>query len=195
MSRIVEISVAWEVACLGWRSSSSRLGHSVKGRIRPSGSASSSAASSDSSARAPVAEAFARRRVEQQCLDARQPRVQRGRGAVDHRRQRFDRLLGGIPFELESRERDAHPGAVALGPAHARERVTGRLRVAHPHPCLERPGAHVDREHVLAQERTFQPLGARELRQRLIQAGLPEAEHAAGMVEQDFRPRVRCHAE
>ena len=72
----------------------------------------------------------------------------------------------------------------------AGERALRRLRVAHPHPYLKRPGAHVDREHVLAGEQPLQVLRARELRQRFVEAALAEAQHAAGVLEHDLGPRV-----
>ena len=100
--------------------------------------------------RAPVAETIAGRGVEQQRLDARPALVQRRRRAVDDRRQRLDGLFRVVLFELQSRERDAHPGALALFRAQAGERELRGVRVAHPHPYLESPAAHVDREHVLA---------------------------------------------
>ena len=85
-------------------------------------------------------------------------------------------------------------GAVALFRAQTGERELRGLRVAHSHPYLESPAAHVDREHVLAGEQPFQALRARELRQRFVEAALAEAQHAAGVVEHDLGPRVGCRA-
>ena len=81
-------------------------------------------------------------------------------------------------------------GAVALSGLRAGERELRGLRVAHPHPYLESPAAHVDLEHVLAGEQPLQALRAREFRQRFVEAALAEAQHAAGMVEHDLGPRV-----
>ena len=86
-------------------------------------------------------------------------------------------------------------GAVALFRAQTSERESRSLRVAHPHPYLESPAAHVDGEHVLAGEQPFQALRARELRQGFVEAALAEAQHAAGMVEHDLGPRVGCRAQ
>ena len=48
---------------------------------------------------------------------------------------------------------------------------------------------------MLAGQQPFQALRAGELRQRLVEAALREAEHAAGVLEHDLGPRVGCHAQ
>ena len=83
-----------------------------------------------------------------------------------------------------------HPGAVALFRARTGERLSHGSRVAHPHPYLERPAAHVDHEDVPAGEQPFQALRARELAQGFLEAPFAEAQHAAGVVEQHLGPRV-----
>ena len=189
------MSVAWAVRCLGWRSSSSPLGQSRKGRIRPSGSAMSSAASSDSSAARTVAEPIASRGVEQQCLDARPTVGQRRCGTIEHRRQRLGRAFGVVLFELHSRERDAHRGTVALVRAQVGELELRGFRVPHSHPHLECPATHVDLEHVLAGQQPFQVLRARELRHGFVEAALAKAQDAAGVVDHELGPGVGRRAE
>src|SRR5215204_179692 len=108
--------------------------------------------------RPPVAEAIASRGVEQQCLDARPALVQRRRGTGDHRRQRLNRLLRVVLFELQRRERDPHPSAAQLLRAQTSEREPSGLRVSHPYPYLESSATHVDREHVPGGEQPLQGL-------------------------------------
>ena len=196
VSRIVAISVAWAVRCLGLaleqlaaRPEQERqdqafgLGELERGLERLLG-------------RAPVAEPIASRGVEQQCLDARPALGQRRRGTVEHRRQRLDRSFRVVLFELQGRERDAHPGAVALVRAQVGERDARADSVS---PIRTRTWSARPRTSTV---KTCSPASSRSRScaransaSGFVEAALAEAQHAAGVVEHDLGPGVGRRAQ
>ena len=170
------------------------LGQSMKGRMRPSGSASSRVASSASSAarRSPsrsLAMAWSR------CASARAQRSCRAGAEPSSTGASASIAPSGLSCsKVQGRERDADSGAVTLFRASYNDLELCGLRVAHSDPYLESAPAHVDREHVLAGEQPFEALRAREFRQRFVEAALAEAQHAAGVVEHDLGSPIGCRA-